>query len=59
MISAHGNIESAVEAMKTGAHDYIRKPFELADIGATISRTLNYKNLEKENQILLHANHQF
>ena len=32
MITAHGTIETAVEAMKLGAIDYIRKPFSLEEI---------------------------
>jgi len=28
MMSAHGNLETAVEAMKTGAYDYVSKPFK-------------------------------
>jgi len=52
MITAFGTIESAVDAMRRGAHDYVTKPFKLADIRATINRTLNYRKLEKENSIL-------
>jgi DNA-binding NtrC family response regulator len=55
MISAYGNIESAVEAMKIGAHDYLRKPLKEAEIGATIGRALSYRDLVKENQQLRKA----
>jgi DNA-binding NtrC family response regulator len=32
MMTAHGSIESAVEAMKLGARDYLQKPFEVEEL---------------------------
>lgn len=52
MLTAYGSIENAVEAMRRGAYDYITKPFKIADIRATVQRTLNHKRLEQENTIL-------
>ncbi len=40
MITAHGSVESAVEAMRLGAYDYLTKPFELDDLGRTIQAAL-------------------
>ena len=40
MITAHGSVESAVEAMRLGAYDYLTKPFELDDLGRTIKAAL-------------------
>src|SRR5512141_3179508 len=40
MMSAHHMIDRAVEAMKLGAHDYLSKPFHLADMINTIKRAL-------------------
>ncbi|MEZ5421110.1 MAG: hypothetical protein R2708_27750 [Vicinamibacterales bacterium] len=34
MMTAHGSVESAVEAMKPGAHDYLQKPFEVDEPAA-------------------------
>jgi len=42
MISAHGDIRVAVEAVKVGAVDFIAKPFELEDIVALIRKTLEH-----------------
>ena len=32
LMTAHGSVESAVEAMKLGAHDYLQKPFEFSEL---------------------------
>ena len=40
IITAHGSIDSAVEAMKHGAADYIQKPFSPREIRALVSRVL-------------------
>lgn len=41
MMTAHGTIESAVEAMKLGARDYLQKPFEVDELLVTTSRALD------------------
>jgi DNA-binding NtrC family response regulator len=41
MVTGYGTVESAVEAMKLGAFDYLTKPFELDDLQRTINRALN------------------
>jgi DNA-binding NtrC family response regulator len=40
MMTAHGSIESAVEAMKLGAHDYLQKPFEVDELLALVRRAI-------------------
>jgi len=40
MVTGYGSVETAVEAMKLGAFDYITKPFELDDLQRTINRAL-------------------
>ena len=49
MITAHGTIETAIEAMKIGATDYIIKPFELEEIRALVKQALHLSN--NENQV--------
>lgn len=49
MISGHGNVEMAVNAMKIGAFDFIEKPFKIDHILLTVQRTLEQKILKDEN----------
>jgi len=48
VITAHGSIESAVEAMKTGAFDYLTKPFRKDDILLVAGKALKYCELCNE-----------
>jgi len=52
MITGHGTIEKAVEAMKEGAYDFITKPFKRAEILRSISKALEKRNLAQENRLL-------
>ncbi len=52
MITAFGTIESAVEAMKQGAFDYIIKPFNAEQIDVVVSRALEHRRLVAENEFL-------
>ena len=56
VITAHGTIEKAVEAMKLGARDYISKPFRSEDFGIKVDRILRERDerlrLEEENLAL-------
>jgi two-component system, NtrC family, response regulator len=49
MITAYGTIESAVDAMKQGAFDYITKPFNRDELRLTLDKALRIRRLEKEN----------
>ena len=49
LMTAFGSVDSAVEAMKLGAVDYVVKPFMHDDIKLTIQRTLEYGKLTSEN----------
>jgi DNA-binding NtrC family response regulator len=53
MITAHGNEKVAVEAMKTGADDYVPKPFDNDEIRVVVRRALDRYRLERENRLLL------
>ncbi|SET05316.1 two component, sigma54 specific, transcriptional regulator, Fis family [Natronincola peptidivorans] len=48
MITAHGTTESAVEAMKLGALDYISKPFDIEELKIVIDKALQVGELRKE-----------
>ncbi len=52
MISGHGTIETAVEAIKKGAFDYIAKPLDLNRLLVTIRNAIDKSNLIKETKIL-------
>ncbi len=52
MITAFGTTESAVEAMKMGAYDYLTKPFKIDEVRINIHNALRTKNLEVENRVL-------
>jgi DNA-binding NtrC family response regulator len=49
IITAYASIESAINAMKMGAYDYIQKPFKHTELLLTIQRALERKNLQDEN----------
>jgi len=53
MLTAFGNIESAVKAIKSGAYDFIAKPFERDEIIFKIQKALERSLLLKENKRLL------
>ncbi len=52
VITAFGSIETAVEAMKHGAYDYLEKPFKLDELLLTIQRALSYNEAISENLYL-------
>ncbi len=52
MLTAYGSIESAVEAMRAGAADFLTKPINLDQLEIVIERVLKTKQLEEENIIL-------
>jgi DNA-binding NtrC family response regulator len=49
LITAFGTVETAVEAMKRGAFDYVRKPFDTGELEIVIDRALGHRNLLREN----------
>ena len=53
MITAHGSVETAVEAMRLGAADYIQKPFKTNnEIRLRVEKAITQRNLRRENEAL-------
>jgi DNA-binding NtrC family response regulator len=52
LITAYGTVESAVQAFRRGAHDYLMKPVLLDEVLSKIRRLLAYRDLFQENQWL-------
>ncbi len=55
MMTAYGSVESAVEAMKAGASDYVLKPFSLAEMVLVIRKELDSHQIREENRNLREA----
>ena len=52
MMTAYGSVDTAVEAMKRGAYDFVTKPLNLDKVEMLIARALRNRNLEQENRSL-------
>jgi two-component system response regulator PilR (NtrC family) len=52
MVTAFGTTESAIEAMKKGAYDYIHKPFKIDEIRLIVKKAFEKKNLSEEVSLL-------
>jgi two-component system response regulator AtoC len=52
MMSAYGTVETAIEAMKLGAYDYISKPFKSDEVTLTLKKAEERERLKKENNFL-------
>jgi DNA-binding NtrC family response regulator len=52
IISAYATLESAIEALRLGAFDYIIKPLDFNDVLLRIKRLVEHRELEKENEYL-------
>jgi two-component system NtrC family response regulator len=55
MMTAYGTVESAVEAMKEGASDYVLKPFSIEEIKLIVRKELEVQRLHEENRQLREA----
>ena len=53
MMTAHATVESAIEAMKLGAFDYLQKPFEVDELLVTVNRALDLQRLRTEHRYLI------
>ncbi len=55
LISGFGTIDMAIDAMRTGAHDFLKKPFEMLEFLARLEKALNLLEMQNENRALRHA----
>ena len=53
LITGHGEKEGAIQAVRTGAYDYLEKPFDLDTVVATVKRAVEAALLKKENKDLM------
>jgi DNA-binding NtrC family response regulator len=53
MMTAHATIESAIEAMKLGAFDYLQKPFEVDELLVAANRAIDHQRLQIEHRYLI------
>jgi response regulator RpfG family c-di-GMP phosphodiesterase len=49
LMTGYGTVETAIEAMKAGAFDYVLKPFRVEDVVHTVGRALDQKRIKTEN----------
>jgi two-component system response regulator HydG len=52
IMTAYSSVETAVEALKAGAHDYLTKPLDFDKLKVTIERTVDHARLQSENRRL-------
>ncbi|MCU0579956.1 MAG: sigma-54 dependent transcriptional regulator, partial [Desulfobacterota bacterium] len=52
ILTGHGTIKNAVEAVRAGAYDYLTKPIDLEEIIIAVQRALEFRNLKRENVLL-------
>ena len=55
VMTAYGSVETAVEAMKAGASDYVLKPFTMAEMKLVINKELDVQKVREENRSLREA----
>ena len=53
LMTAHATVESAIEAMKLGALDYLQKPFEIDELLVVVGRALEHQRLSTEHRYLI------
>jgi two-component system response regulator PilR (NtrC family) len=54
VITAYATADTAVQAMKLGAYDYVLKPFKVDEIGLVVDKALEHRALVAENRVLRH-----
>lgn len=53
VITGHGSLESAIEAIRSGAEDYLLKPYDTGDILASIGKALSEKAAKQRKELLI------
>jgi two-component system response regulator AtoC len=53
LMTAHATLESAIEAMRLGAFDYLQKPFEVEELTVAVARALEHQRLRSQHRYLL------
>ncbi|HUM05189.1 MAG TPA: sigma-54 dependent transcriptional regulator [Terriglobales bacterium] len=52
VVTGHGTVQSAVQAMKDGAYDYVTKPFSMEELRLLLQRVASHLRLKTENRVL-------
>lgn len=52
IMTAYASVETAVEALKSGAYDYLTKPLDFTELRLTMERAMDHSRLKEENQLL-------
>ena len=52
LITAFGSVDTAIDAIRAGAFDYVVKPFQLAELNVSIERAVRFRKLQNDNQAL-------
>jgi DNA-binding NtrC family response regulator len=56
LITAHGSIDNAVEAMRAGAADYIPKPVKMAELREKVKKAIEHQSVRQQNELLQNQN---
>jgi len=52
IMTAYASIETAIEALKKGAYDYLTKPLNFTELRLSLERAMEHRRLQEENQLL-------
>ena len=52
VMTAYGSLDSSIQAFRSGAHDYILKPFSLEEIGHRVNNIARCRDLQRQNAVL-------
>ena len=53
IMTSHASVETAIDAIRKGAYDYLHKPFELDEVSATVTRAIEKRSLKLRNNELM------